>query len=60
MLEINPELTTQETILLIRQAIRVRDAASGDFSGLEVIDEALALELAAKSVHKKSAENRVG
>lgn len=48
---INPELNTSEIIALIRQATHKTGIATGSFSGVEIVDEALALDLARQTLN---------
>ena len=50
LVEINPELTTQELIQLVRQSTRPQGSTSGEFTAAEVVDEAKALSLAKASL----------
>ncbi len=52
--EINPELSTDQIIQIMRQATRLQGKSSGEFHSIDVIDEALALRLAQESLPKTS------
>ena len=47
---INPDLTTSEIIVLIRQSIRAQGGADNEFASAEMIDEENALRLARGSL----------
>lgn len=46
VIAINPDLSAQEIIDLIRKSIRTQGGQSNEFSQAEIIDEAIALDLA--------------
>ena len=46
ILAMHPDMTAPEAITLVRKAVRPRGKSAGDFAGVEVVDEKLALELA--------------
>ena len=51
IIEVNPELSAKQVIGLVRQATYTPPITEGDYMSLEVVDEALALELARKTVN---------
>jgi hypothetical protein len=51
IMEINPELGTQEIIQIIRQCTKTQGAGVGDYSSLEIVDEQQALKLAKETRH---------
>jgi hypothetical protein len=51
IVEINPDLSVQEVIRVVRQATRKQEApANGDFASVDVIDEEVALDLARRTL----------
>ncbi|MCM2277240.1 MAG: hypothetical protein NDJ89_04135 [Oligoflexia bacterium] len=46
IVEINPQLTTQAVIEIVRRSTRVQGGTESEFARAEIIDETRALELA--------------
>lgn len=54
ILAINPELTSQQVIELVRVCMTRRGSDAGDFADVEVLDEQKALRLAKESLIKEN------
>jgi hypothetical protein len=52
VVEINPDLNTQEVIQILSQAVNTRGELAGEFAKAQIIDEAKALELARLSLKR--------
>lgn len=52
VLNVNPHLSTQEIIAMVREATYQQGAGAGDYAGVEVVDETKVLELARTSLAK--------
>ncbi len=55
IMAINPDLSVQEIVWLIRQATRTRAEADNDYARSEVVDEEYALELTRASLNHRKA-----
>jgi hypothetical protein len=53
VMEINPELSAQDLIQIVRESIQTQGIAAGEFATAEVVDEEKALQLAQLKGKKK-------
>jgi hypothetical protein len=53
ILAVNPNLSAQQIIGIIRQATRTQGKLANEYASAEVVDEKLAMELAASSNNDK-------
>lgn len=54
IMEINPELSGQEIIRIIRASVETQGRDAGEFAGIEMIDESRALALAKATLPQRA------